>query len=376
MSPGEQGYGSVVVRARAPVRIDLAGGWTDVAEFAADVPGAVVNMAVDLSTYVTLTACRASDGVSIFAADLEEYETARDVQSLEFNGRVDLVKAAVKLLNIRSGVRIQTRSDAPPGSGLGTSAALGVALLGALGKFRRRTFLDYEVAELASFIERVKLKIKGGKQDHYASALGGVNFMEFFGDKVRSARIRLSVATRMYLEKHLLLVYTGKSRLSGDVHAHVWNAHRAGQSSTVGAIEEMKRIARMMMSDLLEGNTGNIADLISRNWECQKALHPSVTNPDFEELIQTARSAGAAGAKACGAGGGGCLLIMASPEREHEVRRAIEPFPSARIIPFTIESSGLEVAEYGEAVRQPAADCPTADEILREEFGGLDRDAG
>lgn len=367
MQPENISQGRTVIRSRAPVRIDLAGGWTDVSEFAMDVPGAVVNMAIDLWTYVTLTANPGTEGVSIFSADFEEYETARDVQSLEFNGRVDLVKAAIKLLNIRSGISIQTRSDAPPGSGLGTSAALGVALIGALGMLRRRGFLDYEVAELASFIERVKLGIKGGKQDHYASALGGVNFMEFFGDTVRSARIHISEGTRIYLEKHLLLVYTGTSRLSGDIHSHVWSAHREGHESTVNAIDEMKRLARLLKHHLLEGNCQKIGDLISRNWECQKALHPSITNDEFEAIISAGLEGGAQGVKACGAGGGGCLLFIARPEREHAMRRAIERCGNARIIPFTIESSGLETAEYTELPEEGDPPMQPVEDWLREQ---------
>jgi len=337
---------SETIRARAPVRVDLAGGWTDVADFALDTPGAVVNVTINLWTYVTLQTCPKEEGVKIFSADFEEFVTAKDIQQLEYNGQVDLVKAAAHLLDMRAGVSIQTRSDAPSGSGLGTSAAMGVALVGALGLLQRRSFLDFEVAEMASHIERAKLGIRGGKQDHYASALGGLNFMEFFGETVRTAHIPIAPATQLYLEKHLLLVYTGKSRLSGDIHGHVWSAYKAGDRGTVQAIVDMKRIARQMKDELIAGNTGLLAQLLNENWRCQKALHPNITNPGFDQLFELALKSGAAGGKACGAGGGGCVLFLAKPESEHTLRRALEKVPGVTILPMIFESRGLDVASF------------------------------
>lgn len=336
----------ITIRSRAPVRVDLAGGWTDVAEFAQPRPGAVVNVAINLWTYVTLRTCPVEEGIKIFSADFDQFISARDIKALEYDGNMDLVKAAVEMLNIRAGVSIQTRSDAPPGSGLGTSAAMGVALIGALGHLRGRTFLDFEVAELASHIERHQLSIKGGKQDHYASAIGGLNFMEFFGETVRTARIPVCDSTRMYLEKHLVLAYTSKSRLSGDIHSHVWGAYRAGERETVDAIEEMKKIARLTKDYLVAGECNKLGDLLNQNWACQKALHPSVTNDQLEELFGVALKSGAKGGKACGAGGGGCVLFLAEPEREHTLRRALEKMPEITVLPFTFQNCGLSICRY------------------------------
>ena len=337
-----------LIRSRAPVRVDLAGGWTDVAEFAQTTPGAVVNVAIDLWTYVTLKPCPDAEGIRIFSADFEEYVAAKDVKDLEYDGQVDLVKAAMRTLEIQGGLSIQTRSDAPPGSGLGTSAAMGVALIGALGWLRGSTLLDYEIAELASRIERHELGIRGGKQDHYASALGGVNFMEFFGETVRTARIPISEAARIYLEKHLLLVYTSKSRLSGNIHSHVWSAYKAGHPSTVDAIERMKEIARQMKDRLIAGDFDKLADLLNENWRCQKALHPSVTNETVDGVFAEAARSGACGGKACGAGGGGCLLSLAEPEKEHVLRRALEKMPGITILPCAIQPTGLGIACFTE----------------------------
>ncbi len=332
-----------IIRARAPVRVDLAGGWTDVADFARETPGAVVNVTINLWTYATLTPRPNTSEIEIFSADFEEYVSANHVRELEYNGQVDLVKAAVRILHSGEGLSIQTRSDAPPGSGLGTSAAMGVALLGALGRYAGRTMLSFEIAELASHIERAELGIKGGKQDHYGSALGGLNFMEFYGETVRSARIPISPAARMYLEKHLVLAYTGKSRLSGDIHSHVWGGYEKGAPDVVSAIEQMKDLARRTKDALVLGDLPKVAELVSANWQCQKALHPSVSSPELDALFELAAGSGAAGGKACGAGGGGSVLFLAEPEREHVLHRALEEAPGVTVLPVALDDSGLTV---------------------------------
>ena len=333
----------VIIRARTPVRVDLAGGWTDVTEFAQETPGAVVNFTINLWTYASLKPLPASRGVEIFSADFEQYVSAKDIRDLEYDGQIDLVKAAIRELGGDQGLSIQTRSDAPPGSGLGTSAALGVALLGALGHSAGKPLLDFEIAELASRLERHELGIKGGKQDHYASALGGVNFMEFYGETVRTARIPISAATRLYLEKHLILVYTGQSRLSGSVHAHVWDNFASRDPVVVGAIEKMKNLARLTKDALIAGNMTDLAALINENWTCQKALHSGITTPDLEQLLDAVAGQGVAAAKACGAGGGGCVLLLSEPDQEHRVRRAIEALPGLTVLPVSLQSTGLAV---------------------------------
>jgi D-glycero-alpha-D-manno-heptose-7-phosphate kinase len=223
------------------------------------------------------------------------------------------------------------------------------------------TLLDFECAELASHIERSELHIRGGKQDHYASALGGMNYMEFFGETVRTARVPLAPSMRMYLEKHLLLVYTGKSRLSGDIHSHVWGAFRSGQPQTVNAIERLKQIARRMKDSLMAGDCNEVAELLNENWTCQKALHPSVTNEQLDDLFQLAVRSGAKGGKACGAGGGGCVLLLAEAEREHVLRRAMENVPGVSILPFTFPLSGLAVARFE---RVPGVAVPSSGFVI------------
>ncbi len=332
----------IVYRSRAPVRVDFAGGWTDVALFAKDPPGAVVNAAVSLFSYVTIIPGAAGErGVNIYSSDYEQYVQAEDVRRLEYDGNIDLVKAAIKKLQIGSGLEIITQSTAPAGSGLGTSASMGVALIGALSTMAGRHFLAYEAAELASTIEREELGIRGGKQDHYTSALGSFRFLEFFEDNVKQSLLHLNPETELELEKNLVLCYTGKSRLSGDVHKNVADNFVGGVKRTRDAIQGLKRVAVDMKDALLAGALDDFARLMDENWRLQKELHPSVTNQEIDRLFELARHEGAIGGKACGAGGGGCLIFYCSFDAQHRVRKTLEK-AGAQIIDFQFAPRGLE----------------------------------
>jgi len=335
-----------MMRSRAPVRIDFAGGWTDVARFAQETPGAVVNAAISIYSYASTRRHETDEererGIQIYSADFNTYVEAADIRRLEYDGNADLVKAAIRHLGVDDSFFITTRSDAPPGSGLGTSAGMGVALIGALSAMVGRAFLPAEVAEMASEIERVELGILGGKQDQYASAIGGFQFMEFHGETVCTSPLRLPAKTLFELQKHLVLCYTGQPRLSGDIHAHVTGAFTSGDPDTTGAIGDLKRIARAMKERLLLGDLEGFASLLSDNWENQKRLHASVTNDRISELFAIAGEAGAAGGKACGAGGGGCLVFLAKPDHEHILRQTLQD-AGVRVLDFVFDLQGLQV---------------------------------
>lgn len=346
-------------RARTPVRIDFAGGWTDVALFTKDEPGVVINAAINIYSYATVkklppkeiesnaygykhTRSVEDKTIRIYSADFDIYQEAADVKQLEYDGNIDLAKAALRQTNIDYGVEIITRSNAPAGSGLGTSASMGVALVGVLNALNSTDYLPHELAEQASAIERHELNILGGKQDHYASAIGGFNFMEFSGEDVKAFKMPISLDTLHELEKHLVLCYTGKSRLSGNIHQKVVNAFLSEDKETLSALKNLKQITQEMKSALLKAELFNFAKLLSENWENQKRLHPSVTNPQIDRLFEVAQTNGALGGKACGAGGGGCLIFYCVPDKEHLVRKKLEE-SGAEIIDFNFTSEGISV---------------------------------
>ncbi len=348
----------MLIRSRAPVRIDFAGGWTDVALFAKSTPGFVINAAINIYSFATIhTTERRTDSsplrhekdledqhVSIYSSDFDVFVEAKDIRKLEYDGNVDLVKAAIRRMNVPGGFDMITESVAPPGSGLGTSASMGVALLGLLARYAKQDLLQYEIAELASTIEREELGILGGKQDHYASSMGDISFMEFRGEDVKASRLILSRDTYLELEKNLVLCYTGKSRLSGDIHKNVTEAYKSGHKDTVDAIESMKRLTLEMKCALMKGDLDAFGQLISENWRNQKRLHPSVTNADIDGLFGAAMNNGAVGGKACGAGGGGCLLFYCQSDSAHRVRRVLEE-SGVRIIDFNFDTGGLQTWE-------------------------------
>ena len=345
----------MLIRSRAPVRIDFGGGWTDVALFTEESKGAVANAAINIYSYATVV-CeeqRSSSesvelqrildkSIRIYSADFDTFIEAADIRKLEYDGNIDLVKAAIRMMSVaEGGFDLITQSIAPPGSGLGTSAAMGVALVGVLGGLKETPLLPYEYAELASSIEKHELGILGGKQDHYASAIGGISFMEFMGEEVKTSSLKIAPNICYELEKNLVLCYTGKSRLSGNIHQNVTDAYKDKEAKTRAALQNLKGIASSVKTVLMKGQLADFGELLNENWESQKTLHPSVTNEQIDHLFKIALNHGAIGGKACGAGGGGCLLFYCEPDQEHRVRQKLEE-TGAKIIDFNFDFGGLK----------------------------------
>jgi D-glycero-alpha-D-manno-heptose-7-phosphate kinase len=197
-----------------------------------------------------------------------------------------------------------------------------------------------EIAALANLLETDELDIPGGKQDQYASALGGLNFMRFADPLVEVQPLRPSEAFLLELEKHLLLVYTGKSRLSGDLISRVMGAYDRDESGVRDALLGIRDAALQMRAALEAEDMAGVGRTLDANWEHQKQLYAEMTTPKIEALFSVARPEGLLGAKACGAGGGGCVLLLCAPDREHRVRRAVEDL-GGQVIEFEFDHQGL-----------------------------------
>ena len=331
------------VFARAPARLDLAGGWTDVPPFSTEVGGVVVNIAINRYTYISASA-RKDGRVILHSADygLEvEYERG---SGLPYDGRLDLVKAAIRHVGLTDGVEVTVRSDVPPGAGLGASAATGVALIACLGRLSGRAYKPLALAEEAHRLETEELHVPGGRQDQYASLRGGCNYLTFLDPEATAEHIPLSPRLRCELEKSLVLCYTGHSRVSGNIISAVIGAYRSGMPETVNALHGLREVACSMREALQQEDTSRIASLLKANWEHQRHLHPSVSNPEIERLFALAEGQGALGGKATGAGGGGCLLFLCAPDTEHRVARALRE-AGAEILHFSFDDLGLQVWE-------------------------------
>lgn len=338
------------IRSRTPTRVDFAGGTTDLHAFSSREGGVVISAAIDRHAYCTLTHTEAA-GVRIASQDLEQFVEAADIKELEFDGNLDLLKAAAKKLDLPSGIEISVRSDAPPGSGTGSSASIGVAMLGLLDHLRgsnpaqRRARLSrFELAELACRIEE-DLGIVGGKQDQYSAAIGGFNFMQFYGDgKVSIEPLELCQDVICDLEKHLVLCYSGESRLSGTPNTQMIKAYEAGDPVVTGALRAVKRVAQDMHRALLACDLEWFGELLEEEWHARRLLAPGVVTPRLDELRQAALQGGAVSGKVCGAGGGGCVLFLAQPDREGAVRKALQK-AGGQIIDFSFDFRGLAVWE-------------------------------
>ena len=292
------------ITCRAPLRIDLAGAWTDVPEFSVSAGGAVVNAAIDHHVEGTL-----------------------ETRDLPRPGE--------------DGIRICYHSALPSGAGLGGSAALNVcwlALVGAVQESAEAWRAD--LAEKAFYLEQL-LGIKGGRQDQYASALGGINFLRF-DESVRVERLEIPPAMVAELESRLVLCFSGSSRLSSRIHENVWTAFERGIPQTVHALHSLRDGAYAMRDALVSGDLDSVGRIIEESWENQKALDDSVTNDRITELFESALSAGALSGKACGAGGGGCLLFFADSGKQAEVGAALSA-SGAAVIPFRFDFEGVKM---------------------------------
>lgn len=330
-------------RARAPVRIDFAGGWSDVPPFSSEAGGEVVNVAISRYSYATLIADEA-DEFMLESADYNQYIHALDIRELEYDGSLDLLKAAVRRMKIGFGGHLITRSEAPPGSGTGSSASMGVALVGLLDAILGRGMSRMEIAAMANLLETEELSIRGGKQDQYAAACGGLSWMAFDDPEVTVEPLAPSRDFLLELEKSLLLVYTGKSRLSGDIISTVMDAYVRHEEAMTEPLMNLREAGHRMRDAILAEDLASVGEVLDFNWENQKRLYDNMTTPKIEVLMTVARDAGLLGAKACGAGGGGCIVLLCEPDREHVVRRSVEDL-GGQCIDFSFDHEGLTVWE-------------------------------
>ena len=335
----------MIARARAPLRIDLAGGWTDVRPYAAAKGGAVVNVAIALYAHAMVRP--GGRGIQLRALDLSAAASAQRVEDLRADGELALLKAAARRHARPGPFEVVTRSDGPPGAGLGGSGAMGVALVAALGLANGLRRLPAEIAAEAFQTEVLEAGLLGGKQDQYAAALGGVQLLSFGDPEVGATQLQLPPASLRELEQSLVLCYTGASRVSGETHRRVWEAFARGERRVVDALDGIRACALAMRTALERGRLADVGQLLSENWRHQRALADGMQTPAMRRLEEIAVAAGAEGVKACGAGAGGCLVFLARPGHEFDVAEAVRG-AGGTVLPVGFDMAGVtswEVAE-------------------------------
>jgi D-glycero-alpha-D-manno-heptose-7-phosphate kinase len=326
-------------RARAPLRISLCGGGTDVSPYPEEHGGMVLSATINQYAYASLRPRRDSR-LTLASLDYDVVARYDHPRRVKLDGNLDLIKAVVRAFKVRSGADLWVHSDAPPGSGLGSSSTLVVALIGVMSEWRGRPMPGYDVAELAYRIERLDLGLAGGRQDQYASAFGGFNFIEFNADGtvVNPLRIRTDVLNE--LEYRLLLCYMGQTRQSAKIIERQTAAYRAGQSGVVEALHRLKSETLEMKKALLLGKVDALGELLHQAWESKKQLDEGISNSHVDRLYRLARREGAIGGKMPGAGGGGYFLLLTRFDRKHRVAAVLEKH-GGQVVPFQFERRGL-----------------------------------
>ncbi len=306
--------------AAAPVRLDFAGGWTDVPPFSAREGGGVVNAAIGLSARVELKL--GGPRIKLVAADLGQELECADSGGLVLDGRLDLLKAALRMFPVQATCTLSTRCDAPPGAGLGASGALDVALVAALTLARGERLSDREIAEQAWYLETVEAKLPGGKQDQFAAALGGFHRLSFRDPDVGIEPITLDPAFAAALERRTVLCNTGRSRVSGETIARVAAAYEGGNRAVIGALRALKDVAAAMAEALRAADVARVGALLTENWRHQQALDAGMCTPDMARLERALADAGALGGKAAGAGAGGAMFFVTGDDAAPAVAAA------------------------------------------------------
>ncbi len=311
---------TVLIRAKAPLRVSFAGGGTDVSPFVEREGGCVVSATINRYAHGTLRA-RTGSQVSIQALDFGvsvEYDSRELTQ---FDGRFDLAKAAIQRMcpGETVGLDLFLHSDVPPGSGLGSSSTLLVTLVSLLKEFRRLDLTPHQIAELAYQIERIDLGIRGGYQDQYAAAFGGFNFIEFTAAGVAVHPLDLPAGTINELESNFLLAYTGAPRLSSNIIEDQVSRYESGEGESVRSLRELKRMAVELRDALCAGALHDFGALLHAEWETKQRLSPKIGTGHLREIYEAARENGALGGKAVGAGGGGFMLLYCPFDRKHRI---------------------------------------------------------
>ena len=321
----------MIFRSRAPLRLGLAGGGTDVSPYSDEFGGNIVNATISLFAYATIIPTK-NGKIKFVSLDREQEEEFDSELVLPLGGPLDLLKGvynriakdfAKKTLSFE----LQTYVDAPAGSGLGTSSTLVVAIIGAFAEWLKIPLGEYEIAKLAFEIERIDMGMSGGKQDQYAAAFGGFNFMEFLANnQVIVNPLKIRERNILEMENNLVLYYTGTSRLSSSIiDCQIKNTTDKLKKS-VEAMHNIKGQAMQMKDVMLTGKFDKIGETLHAGWEFKKQMADEISNSLIDEIYDAARAAGSSGGKVSGAGGGGFMFFYCPNNSKHKVQEAIERF--------------------------------------------------
>jgi D-glycero-alpha-D-manno-heptose-7-phosphate kinase len=335
----------MIIKAKAPLRLGLAGGGTDVSPYSNLYGGAVLNTTVSLYARAMIEPLD-NKKIILESNDLDQYQELESTEYLDINGELPLLKGVYNRIvkdytKKPLSFKLTTIVDVPKGSGLGTSSTLTVAILGAFVEWLDLPLGDYEIAQLAYQIERNDLQLAGGKQDQYAATFGGFNFIEFGKDDLVTVNpLRVKNLYKNQLEWNLILFYTGTSRDSADIINDQAKGFKQNQTVAIQAAHNIKKIAYQMKRALLKGNINNMGELLDESWKNKKLMSNAISNTQLDNIYNSAIAAGATGGKISGAGGGGFMMFYCPGNSKQKVIDTLSKY-GGRAYNFVFEKEGL-----------------------------------
>jgi D-glycero-alpha-D-manno-heptose-7-phosphate kinase len=328
------------VRSRAPLRVSYAGGGTDVPPYPYQMGGVVLSCTIKNYAYCSINP-RNDSRINVTQENQGTSIISEDLRGLHGGGEFEFVKAVASRFDLRSGFDASLRYDAVPGTGLGSSSALCVSLVGAFREWKGNSMTDYDIANMAYEIERKDVGIPGGMQDQYASTFGGFNLIEFKREATIVNALRISREILHEMEYNSLLCFTGSTRRSGGILKRQIESYENKNPLVLDALEQMKTLTLDMKDQLLMGNLSEFAKLLNSEWELKKKLDQGIATEETDKLLVAAREAGALGGKLLGAGGGGFLFLYCEPGKQVRVQNTVEAL-GAKTFPIRFDKDGLQ----------------------------------
>jgi D-glycero-alpha-D-manno-heptose-7-phosphate kinase len=328
---------------RSPVRISFAGGGTDLPAYYERFSGAVLSTAINKYFYTTLG--RRHDGaIQVISSDLRAFETWRDLATMDIRGSgLEIPLAVLKDLGCDVSVDLFLASEIPPGTGLGSSASVCVNILKTLTTYLHRPLSKYDLAERAFHIARDVLGHHVGRQDEFAAAFGGLNFITFGTDGLTEVRpVDLEPGLLRDFQSNLMLFFTGAAHHSWTILQEQEKSTRSQDGAAVEALHEVRALADQMLDALRFGNLNRIGSLLDQGWQAKKRVSGKISNSRIDRLYGVARNAGALGGKITGAGGGGFLLLYCEKDRQKAVRSALQA-EGIQEMAFAFDTNGAQV---------------------------------
>lgn len=328
---------------RSPVRISFAGGGTDLPAYYEAYGGAVLSTAINKHFYTVLQ--KRNDGkIQVISSDLRVVETWEDLKQTKVSdSELEIPLCVLKELDVEVAVNLFMASEIPPGTGLGSSASVCVNVLKTMATYLNMPMSKYEVAERSFGIARNVLHKHVGKQDEYAAAFGGLNFIEFLPDGTVTVQpVGLPPGTLKEFESSLLLFFTGAAHHSWTILKEQEDSTRREVRTAVASLHEIRRLADKMRDALARTDFQRVGALLHEGWEAKKHVSEKISTGRIDELYEAARRNGALGGKITGAGGGGFMLLFCRPERQAQLRSAMNEL-GAREMTFEFDLNGAQV---------------------------------